>query len=301
MRSVFSDILDVFRKKDNQIIQLILFNIFLFLFLELLKFALKFFPQPNLYLDFLSKNFLLNSSILENIRRPWTLFIFPFTNPSVLNVLFNCLAIFWFGNILSDFLGSKKTTIIYISGAVVSVFFYQAVWGVLGLFNRTELYNGALYGASAGLYAIMFAAVALLPEYEIMFFRFFLKLRILAISFLILSLLLNKYIGILNLGAASFGYIQIKLLRSGFNIIEPVENIIKWISNLGKPKKKMVIKSFSKTPAGEYNSTKFFADSDTPDQAEVDFLLDKINKGGGYESLTKEEKNRLYRASQKKD
>jgi membrane associated rhomboid family serine protease len=301
MRSVFSDILDVFKKKDNQVIQLILFNVFLFLLMELLKFTFRFLPQPNIYLDFLSKNFLLNSSILENIRRPWTIFIFPFTNPSVLNVLFNGLAIFWFGNILSDFLGSKKTTIIYIIGAIVSVFFYQAVWGFLGLFNKTELYNGALYGASAGLYAIMFAAVALLPEYEIMFFRFFIKLRIVAITFLILSLLLNRYTGILNLGAASFGYIQIKLLRSGFNIIEPIENIINWISNLGKPKKKMVLKNFSKTPAGGYKSTNFFSDSDTPDQAEVDYLLDKINKGGGYESLTKEEKNRLFKASQKKD
>ena len=301
MRSVFSDILDVFKKKDNQVIQLILVNVFLFLLLELLKFSFRFLPQPDLYLEFLSKNFYLNSSFLENIRRPWTIFIFPFTNPGVLSVLFNGLALFWFGHILSDFLGTKKTMIIYILGAIVSVFFYQAVWGFLGLFNRTEVYNGTLYGASAGLYAIMFAAVALLPEYEVMFFRFFIKLRIIAITFLILSLLLNRYTGILNLGAASFGYLQIKFLRSGFNITEPVENIFNWFSNLGKPKKKLVMKSFSKTPAGEYSSTKFFDNSDTPDQAEVDYLLDKINKGGGYESLTKEEKNRLFKASQSKD
>jgi hypothetical protein len=37
-----------------------------------------------------------------------------------------------------------------------------------------------------------------------------------------------------------------------------------------------------------------------PDQDEVDAILDKIGKSG-YESLTKEEKQKLYRASQKKD
>jgi hypothetical protein len=145
----------------------------------------------------------------------------------------------------------------------------------------------------------MFAAVALLPEYELMFFRFFIKLRIVAISFLILSLLFNPHAGVLNLGAATFGYLQIKFLRTGLNITQPIELFFVWFSKLGQPKKKAVVKKYS--PVGEYSRGQFFDDRNTPNQDEVDFLLDKINKGGGYESLTKEEKNRLYKASQRKD
>jgi membrane associated rhomboid family serine protease len=299
MRSVFSDILNAFKKNNNQIIQLILINIFVFLFLALLKFSFRFFADPNIYHAFVQKNFYVNSSFLELIRRPWTLIAFPFTNSGILDVLFNGLALFWFGNILVDFLGGRKTMIIYITGAIFSVFFYMGVWSILHILNQNTGNPSILYGSSAGIYAVMFAAVALLPEYELMFFRFFIKLRILAIAFLVLSLLLNPHAGVLNLGAATFGYLQVKFMRTGLNVTQPIENFFIWISNLSKPKKKVVVKKYSSV--GEYSGGQFFDDNNIPNQEEIDYLLDKINKGGGYESLSKEEKNRLYRASQRKD
>lgn len=299
MRSVFSDILNAFKKNNNQIIQLILINIFVFLFLALLKFSFRFFPDPTIYHVFLQKNLYVNSSFLELIRRPWTLIVFPFTNSSILDVLFNGLALFWFGNILVDFLGGRKTMITYITGAVFSVFFYMGVWSILNFFNQNASNPSILYGASAGIYAVMFAAVALLPEYELMFFRFFIKLRIIALVFLVLSLLLNPHAGVLNLGASIFGYLQVKFMRTCLNVTQPIENFFIWLSNLSKPKKKVVIKKYSSV--GEYSGRPFFDDNNIPNQEEVDYLLDKINKGGGYESLSKEEKNRLYRASQRKD
>jgi hypothetical protein len=200
---------------------------------------------------------------------------------------------------LVDFLGGRKTMIVYVTGAMFSVFFYMGLWAILNILNRNQANTTLLYGASAGIYAVMFAAVALLPEYELMFFRFFIKLRIIAISFLILSLLFNPHAGVLNLGAATFGYLQIKFLRTGLNITQPIDLFFIWFSKLGQPKKKAVVKKYS--PVGEYSRGQFFDDRNTPNQDEVDFLLDKINKGGGYESLTKEEKNRLYKASQRKD
>jgi membrane associated rhomboid family serine protease len=299
MRSVFSDILNAFKKNNNQVIQLILLNIFVFLFLVVLKFSLTFFADPSIYQVFFQKNIYVSSSFIELIQRPWSLLIFPFTNSTILDVLFNGLALFWFGNILVDFLGGRKTMIVYVTGAIFSVFFYMGLWAILNILNRNQANTTLLYGASAGIYAVMFAAVALLPEYELMFFRFFIKLRIVAISFLILSLLFNPHAGVLNLGAATFGYLQIKFLRTGLNITQPIELFFVWFSKLGQPKKKAVVKKYS--PVGEYSRGQFFDDRNTPNQDEVDFLLDKRNKGGGYESLTKEEKNRLYKASQRKD
>lgn len=299
MRSVFSDILNAFKKNDNQIIQLILINIFVFLFLAVLKFSLNLVPNPSLYSSFFHNNFYVTSSFLTLIQRPWTLLVFPFTNAGVLDVLFNGLALFWFGNILADFLGGRKTMIVYVTGAIFSIFFYLGVWSVLNILNKNTANPSVLYGASAGIYAIMFATVALLPEYELMFFRLFIKLRILAIAFLVLSLLLNPHAGVLNLGAATFGYLQVKFLRTGLNITQPIENFFLWFSKVGQPKKKTVIKKYSSV--AEYSRGSFLENDNIPNQEEVDYLLDKINKGGGYESLSKEEKNRLYKASQRKD
>jgi hypothetical protein len=111
--------------------------------------------------------------------------------------------------------------------------------------------------------------------------------------------LLNPHAGVLNLGAATFGYLQVKFMRTGLNVTQPIENFFIWLSNLSKPKKKVVVKKYSSV--GEYSGGQFFDDNNIPNQEEIDYLLDKINKGGGYESLSKEEKNRLYRASQRKD
>jgi hypothetical protein len=73
----------------------------------------------------------------------------------------------------------------------------------------------------------------------------------------------------------------------------------KWIyvtlemfSNVFKPKPiKRVVKN--------YNSPeKAFKSNPKPDDEEIDAILDKINKSG-YESLSREEKEKLFQASQK--
>ena len=299
MKSVFSDISNAFKKNDNQVIQLILINIFVFLFLAVLKFGVNFFPNPDIYFEFIQKNFYVSTSYTDLWKHPWTILLFPFTNAGILDMLFNGLAMFWFGNILADFLGGRKTMILYITGAIFSIFFHLGVWAMLNMVSTNPINSTILFGASPGIYAIMFASVALLPEYEMMFFRFFIKLRYLAIAFLILSLLLNQHSGVLNLGAAAFGYLQVKFLRTGLNITQPIENFFLWFSRIGKPKKKPTLKKYSSV--AEFSRGQFVEESHIPDQEEIDYLLDKINKGGGYESLSKEEKNRLYRASQRKD
>ena len=138
MRSVFSDILNAFKKNNNQVIQLILLNIFVFLFLVVLKFSLTFFANPSTYQVFFQKNIYVSSSFTELVQRPWSLFIFPFTNSTVLDVLFNGLALFWFGNILVDFLGGRKTMIVYVTGAIFSVFFYMGLWAILNILNKLK-------------------------------------------------------------------------------------------------------------------------------------------------------------------
>jgi membrane associated rhomboid family serine protease len=302
MPSVISDIKNAFRKNDNQIIQLMLIFLFVFLIHWLLQVSFGFTDNKAKYSEYLNKNYLLGTNFIEWLRQPWTLIIFPFTSSTFIDVLFNALALFWFGNLLSDFLGSKKVLLLFVMGAIFSGITYVSFVHIYNIFKPLRV-SPYIFGSSAGVYTVLFAAVALLPDYELMFFRFFIKLRYIAVAFLIFSMVMNLQTGIMHFSASIFGYSYIKLLQNGINLSEPIDKIIRLLSGKRRKKEKPVVfKSFSKTSVGgEYRKTSFFENSSFPDQEEIDYLLDKINKAGSYDALTKEEKMRLHQASQKKD
>jgi membrane associated rhomboid family serine protease len=281
--------------------QLILVCVFVFFTQVFLQFAVSLSANPAVYQAWIEKNMVLRSHFNTLVTHPWTLLFFPFTSHGFFDLLFNGLAIFWFGHLLTDFLGGKKTFIIFYFGAVFALGFYFVFHILVGLLNHKGLTINNLYGSSTGVYALIFAAVALLPNYEVSFFGFFFKLKYLALAFLLVSFL-NPNTGILNLGGAVFGYLHVKFLRTmGWNITMPLERLVEWLSNFTKPRPKTPFKSFSKTKVGDYQrqayieSTGYF-----PNQEEVDYLLDKITNNG-YDSLTLEEKQRLFKASQNKD
>jgi len=87
---------------------------------------------------------------------------------------------------------------------------------------------------------------------------------------------------ICHLGGALLGFVYINQLKAGRDLGRPINAIARWIRNLRKPKMKVTYKK---------------GVSDIS-QKEIDAILDKINRSG-YESLTKEEKQKLYKASQK--
>ncbi|MFC3810941.1 rhomboid family intramembrane serine protease [Lacihabitans lacunae] len=299
MRSVFDDILNAFRRKDNQVMQIILIGLFVFLLKTILDFAVSFMPEPGVYLTFLQQNIILNSNAKTFLSHPWTLVFFPFTHHGVIDFLFSALALYWFGSLLSDFLGGRKTLVIYYSGAIFAALAFIVMHYIGNLMKTTPQVDLYLYGSSTGMYAILFAAVALLPDYEISFFRIFIKLKYLALAFLLLSFL-NPTSGLLNLMAATFGYLHVKFLRTGWNLTSPLESLIDWFNGLGKPKKKTMHKSFYKTTVGGNQANMQLENEDLyPNQEQVDYLLDKISVGG-YDSLSKDEKNILHKASQKK-
>ena len=108
-----------------------------------------------------------------------------------------------------------------------------------------------------------------------------------------------------HLGGALFGYIFILLLKNGTDLGSPITSTLDFIAKLFKPSPrqtsnnrpsmKVTYRSEKSQSGGLYANT---SSSDYPDDAEVDSILDKISKSG-YESLSKEEKQKLFKASQK--
>ncbi len=280
-----------------------LINAGIFLSLILLSFIFSFFPNGGVINKIITDNFDLIAPIKSFIRKPWTLLTYCFTHNGFFHLLFNMLSLFWFGSLVQEFIGSRKLLNIYLIGGIISGLIYIAVYNLLSLSPQLNNISPTILGASAAVYAVMFAAVALLPEYEFYLFGIILiKIKYLAFTFLIISFVVPSS-GISHLGGAVAGYSYIYLLRRGTDLGSPIEAFSDWWRSLWKPKPQVKIpqrKYSESTVAIKSGSHSNLDPNYFPDQMEVDSILDKIGKSG-YESLTKEEKQKLYRASQKKD
>lgn len=280
-----------------------LINAGVFLSLILVGFIFSFSPNGGVFNKIITDNFELIAPIKSFIRKPWTLLTYCFTHYGFFHLLFNMLSLFWFGTLVQEFIGSRKLLNIYLIGGIFSGLIYIAVYNLLALSPQLNNISPTILGASAAVYAVMFAAVALLPEYEFYLFGIILiKIKYLAWAFLLISFVVPSS-GISHLGGAMVGYSYIYLLRRGTDLGSPIEAVGDWWSNLWKPKPKVKIpqrKYSESTVASKSGSSAKLDPNYFPDQDEVDAILDKIGKSG-YESLTKEEKQKLYRASQKKD
>lgn len=305
MASIIEDIKGAFGKKDNAITKIILVNLFVFIGLMVLGFFLSFSDATQSINQFIQRQFVLNAPLKEFIFQPWTLLTYSFHHDGFFHILFNMITLYWFGMLLQDFIGGQKLVNIYLLGGILGGLIYIFVHNLLALAPESFGINNIsaiIGGASAAVFAVLFATITLVPDYEFYFFRLFLvKIKYVAWVFLLLSFL-NPSSGISHAAGAFVGFGYIKLLRSGLDLGSPIEAIYNWWKNLGGNKTyNAPTKSYSKSPVYMSTAPKAAVSGDYfPGQSEVDAILDKIGKSG-YESLSKEEKEILYRASQQKD
>jgi hypothetical protein len=125
---------------------------------------------------------------------------------------------------------------------------------------------------------------------------FAVQLRYIAIFSVLIDLLnipsSNAGGRIAHLGGALAGYLFIKYLYTNNAFTNAIHSASSFFGSLFKPKSKLTIhhKAESKNrPITANNINK-------PNQADIDAILDKISKSG-YESLSKAEKELLFKAS----
>jgi hypothetical protein len=144
--------------------------------------------------------------------------------------------------------------------------------------------------------AILVAIATLLPDYTVHLLLFgAVRLKYLAIVSILLyfiSIPLGNAGGhIAHLGGALFGFVMVKQLRAG-------RDLTSWLTGLGNRKRKVPMKVVSR--GGRLaNSDEQLREQAIATQEMVDQILDKINKSG-FDSLSKQEKEILYKASGKK-
>jgi membrane associated rhomboid family serine protease len=227
------------------------------------------------------------------IRRPWTLITYMFFHQGMLHLLFNMLWLYWFGKIFRTCFSGWQLVNVYILGGLTGALFYILSYNIFPAFAAAKHF-AILLGASAGVLGVVMAIACYVPKYTINLLFFgrvpliYIALVTLVLDVVSISTSDNAGGHLAHLGGAFFGYLFAANIHKGRDITAWFGRFCAWTGSFFKPKPKMkVVYKRPPTDDREYNRRK------NENQQEVDRILDKISKGG-YESLTKKEKETLF-------
>jgi hypothetical protein len=217
------------------------------------------------------------------------------------HILFNMLWLFWFGRIFMEYLNSRQLLFTYITGGLAGGLLYVFAYNIFPVFHTTIEASVAL-GASASVMAIVTTISFFVPNYSInLLFIGRIRIMFLAILLFVFDFIAipagNAGGHIAHIGGAFFGYFFSLWLRKtkvsySAGIFTTLIKRIRVILRSGL--KVSASSPYSGRPKTdeEYNVEK------KTYQKRIDSILEKISKGG-YDSLTREEKDFLFRSSGK--
>ncbi|WP_136668287.1 rhomboid family intramembrane serine protease [Flavobacterium sp. H122] len=273
--------------------KLIFWNILLFIIPTLIFSLLTLFLVQINYLTWIA----LPENIQDFLYKPWTIITYNFFHSNLLHLVFNMIMLHFAGRIFSTYFTQKQLVSVYVLGGVFAGIIYMVSYMFLPMLANQKV---LLVGASASIMAIVFATTTYQPHMNL---RLALigkvQLWHIALVFLILDLLqlpLENTGGHLShLGGALFGFIYIKALKKGTDLGSGLNWVLDSISNLFSEKKSTPFKTVHKNakPQPQTRTTRVVTKDKT--QQQIDEILDKISQSG-YDSLTKEEKEFLFKA-----
>ncbi len=305
MSNIVDDIKREFAKSENALVKIILINTAVFLVLLLSKIILTLSQSSGIYLLILDQ-LQLPASTTAFLHKPWTLITYFFTHEDIFHILFNMLFLYWFGRLVDEYLGAKRVIALYFLGGIVGGVIYMVIYNLLPFF-QPNVQTAQMLGASAAAFSVAVGASTLLPNYTFnLIFLGPIRIKFIALFYIILSLAQtvgpNAGGNLAHLGGALVGYLFIKLLQNGTDLGKPIYAVMNGWSGLFRKRPSMQVTYREKQvyrSTNVYTSGSSSATIEMPDQTEIDMILDKISKSG-YESLTKEEKQKLFKASQQK-
>ena len=266
----------------NIVEKIIFINIAVFIFTYLLN-TLSFLLE-------MDGNFIINWFALRPhfdtlLVKPWIIFSYGFLHSGFFHILFNLLFLYYFGNLFLDFFSRKQFLAYYFLGIISGGLIYILSYNYLPALKTQET---VLVGASAGVTAILIGIASHIPNYSLRFqFIGNIKLLYIAIAFVALDIIQipNGNAGghLAHLGGALVGFLLTRYFQQGTGFIQ-------WLENLFLRKEQKPLKTVYKSKKS--NGTK--ERNPKNQQVKIDRILDKISKSG-YETLTKEEKDFLFK------
>lgn len=294
MAGIRQEIQDQFKHGDA-LTKLILVNVGVFLLYYILKAIglLITIPLAFYFVEWTA----LPSDLLRFATRPWSIITYMFLHQGFLHILFNMLILFFTGRLFMEYLGGRRLLSTYLIGGIAGGLLYVIFYNVFPAF--TEVVAGSNNrGASAGVMAVMIAIATYVPRFPVkLFFVLNMELRWVALLFLLMDLINigdGNNIGghVAHLGGAAIGYLSIRQLKSGGkDWTETFSGFMDSVSGWFRPRPK-IRKVYSKRNGQA--TRKAQARREAPNQQRMDEILDKISRSG-YESLSKEEKDYLFK------
>ncbi len=287
---IVNDIKHTF-KEGSVLTRLIYINLGVFLLVKLVAVFSILSNQPFSLTYWLS----LPSDVNNLIRQPYTIITYMFLHESFLHILFNLLGLYWFGKLFLFHFEGNKLLSVYLLGGITGGILYMVSYSVFPVFASV---NGLLLGASASIFAILVAVAVYDPNREIhLMFVGPVALKYVAGFYVLLSVISisssNPGGNIAHLGGAAWGWFYIYQLRRGKDWGRGLVKFLNKIPDTFTQKSKMKV-THKQPPRDDYEYNR----QKNKQQDEINRILDKIAKSG-YESLTKEEKELLFKQGKK--
>jgi len=303
MGSILDDIKGEFAKTNNAVVKLILLNVFVFVVVIILYIVFTL-SENSAYYQWVMEQLSLPADINAFIYKPWTLLTNFFVHQGPFHIFFNMLTLYWFGQVIEEYIGSRRLVALFILGGLAGGLLFLGMYNLLPYFQK-EL-NTNLIGASGAVYAVILGAATLLPEHT--FYLILLgpvRLKYIAAFCIVISMaqLVGANAGgnLAHLAGAMLGFGFIKALKNGNDWGKPIYAAGAFFEKIFQPKPDVRVPQRARATATKTThrqaSIKESTTVEIPNQDEIDAILDKISKSG-YESLSREEKQKLYKASQ---
>ena len=269
--------INVFISGLNILEKIIFLNVAIYLAPFLINTILFLFNIKNIDLI---KWFTIDADFGQLIFKPWSIITYGFLHGSFSHIFWNMIILYYFGKILNNLFGDKLLKKLYLSGIVAGGLTYVISYNVFPVFRGVE---SVMIGASAGVMSVLFYLASYSPQMGIRIFFFDIKIIYIALFLFfydIIQIPLNNSGGhIAHIGGAIWGYYYCISNNKGEDFTQSIFNIFK------TTKKK---------------NTKASQNNNNFDQKKIDSILDKISDSG-YDSLTKKEKEYLFKVGKNQD
>nr|WP_298927956.1 rhomboid family intramembrane serine protease [uncultured Allomuricauda sp.] len=243
-----------------------------------------------------SEWFELPKDFMEFFGQPWSIVTYSFFHAGLGHIFWNMIMLYFAGRIFLNLFDNQRFINVYFLGVIVGGMVFLLSYNIFPTLLNT---NTALIGASAGVTAVLIFVCAYLPNQEVRIIFFNVKLWYVGAFFVLVDLIQIPYGGnvggrLAHLGGALLGYIYARQLLNGNDIGSGFTKFRDVIVQLFQPKeKKGPLKTVYKKKTSKGKGS---ADYDKQaHQRKIDAILDKISKSG-YESLSKAEKDFLFKA-----
>ena len=180
------------------------------------------------------------------LYRPWTLITYSFLHADFFHLFWNMLLLYYSGQLFLNLFSEQIFSNTYFMGVVLGGLVFVGSYSLFPVFQGMRPY---MVGASAGVMAVFIFISTYTPNQEIRFFFFNIKLKYLAIAFVLLDLIRipNGNAGghLAHIGGAYLGFLYATQLQKGRDIgsgwVRFWENIVSWFRP--RPKLKKVYKN----------------------------------------------------------